>query len=61
MSEIAKTNEEISLDVYRKEAEKAAKQLGYGSKVIDQIKNAESEAEIQKIMVTARHKKFGYI
>jgi hypothetical protein len=59
MNEYAKTNEEISLDTYKKESAKAAKQLGYDSKVIDQIKNAESEAEIQKIMITARHKKFG--
>lgn len=59
MSEIVKTNEETSRDIYRKEAAKAARQLGYGSKVVDQIKNAKSEAEIKKIMVTARHKKFG--
>ena len=59
MKETKLIDEELALESYRKHARKAARQLGYGSKVIDQIKNAESEAEIQKIMVTARHKKFG--
>jgi hypothetical protein len=43
---------------YRHDAIKAAKELQYGKAVITQIKNAQSDSEITRIMKTARNKKF---
>lgn len=45
--------------IYKDQAINAAKELGYGRRVIKKIKEAESEEEIQRIMITARHEKFG--
>ena len=39
---------------YRADALKAAKELGYGDEVIRRIKNAKTDGEIERIMVTAR-------
>lgn len=44
---------------YRSKAVKAAEELGYGKAVILQIEMAEKDSEIERIMVTARHKFFG--
>lgn len=43
---------------YRSQAKKAAKDLRYGDDVIQAIKNAKSEAEIARIMKTARERSF---
>ena len=43
-----------SLSAYRRGALKAAKELCYGEKVINQIKNAKTSGEIRVIMATAR-------
>lgn len=43
---------------YKKDAVKAAKELRYGDNVVNRIKAAKTEAEIQRIMVTERHKRF---
>ena len=43
-------------DFYKKAAIKAAKDLGYGNVAVGKIKNAKTEAEIQRIMITERHK-----
>lgn len=40
----------------QKDAVKAAKDLGYGKEVMDKINAAKTEAEIQRIMITERHK-----
>lgn len=42
---------------YKKNAIKAAKELKYGMIVVARIKAAKTEAEIQRIMVTERHKR----
>lgn len=39
---------------YKGQAIQAAKDLCYGEKVITQLKNAKTEAEISRIMCTAR-------
>lgn len=39
---------------YRYFALDAARQLGYGDKVVSQIRAAKDDAEIERIMVTAR-------
>ncbi len=39
---------------YRYFAMDAAKQLGYGDKVVTQIRAAKDDTEIERIMVTAR-------
>lgn len=41
---------------WRCTARKAAEDLGYGAEVIQKIKNAKNEDEIEKIMRSARHK-----
>ncbi len=43
---------------YRYHALKAAKDFWYGDAVIEQIKNAKTVGEIERIMRNARHKKF---
>ena len=40
---------------YKKEAIKAAKQLGYGKETKDKIRKAKTESEISRILITARH------
>lgn len=44
---------------YKDFAVRAAKELGYGKTVILQIEMAETDAEVEHIMVTARHQYFG--
>ena len=44
-------------DNYRKQAMTAAKDLCYGNEVIEKIKAAENDAEIERIMNNARHEK----
>jgi hypothetical protein len=39
---------------YQYTAMDAAKQLGYGDEVVNKIRAAKSDAEIERIMVTAR-------
>ena len=43
---------------YKSEAIIVAKQLGYGRKVIDQIKEAKSDIQVGNILTTARREKF---
>ena len=43
---------------YKQHAMKAAKELGYGESVVRQIKAAETDAEIERIMIKARKEKF---
>lgn len=40
---------------YKKQALQAAKDLGYSKTVQNEIREAKTEAEIERIMVTARH------
>ena len=42
---------------YRKQAMIAAKDLCYGNEVIEKIKAAKNDAEIERIMNTSRHEK----
>ena len=42
---------------YRKQAMIAAKELCYGNEVIEKIKAAKNDAEIERIMNTSRHEK----
>lgn len=44
---------------YKKNALKAAKQLGYGKAVVEKIKAAKTDGEIARIMTTARKEKWG--
>ena len=53
MSGFHRDNEEI----YRKQAMTAAKDLCYGNEVIEKIKAAKNDAEIERIMNMARHAK----
>ncbi len=55
MREVKTMDEEFK--TYKKDAIKAAKDLRYGWAVVDKIKSAKSEAEIQRIMTTERHKR----
>lgn len=43
---------------YRREAMKAAEELGYGRDVVEKIKAAKNDGEIERIMINARHEKF---
>ena len=43
---------------YRSQAIRAAKDLKYGPKVIEKIREAESASEIARIMKTAREQEF---
>ena len=47
-----------SLLKYRKDAITAAKDLGYGNDIVEQIKQAENETQIDNIMRSARRAKF---
>lgn len=50
---------ESGLKSYKKEATEAAYDLFYGSKVIKEIEEATTIGQIDRIMRTARHEKFG--
>ena len=43
---------------YRKDAITAAKDLGYGNGIVERIKQAENETQIDNIMRSARREKF---
>lgn len=45
---------------YKKDAVKAAKDLKYGNSAVKKIKEAKNEAEIQRIMITERHKQLEF-
>lgn len=45
---------ESSVEAYRADALTAAKELCYGDEVIRRLRNAKTEGEIERIMVTAR-------
>ena len=47
-----------SLLKYRKDAITAAKDLGYGNDIVERIKQAENETQIDNIMRSARRAKF---
>lgn len=49
-----------SIDILRHEAIVAAKDLGYSEERIKDLKAAKTELEIDRIMVKARHERFGY-
>lgn len=51
-------NENIFEVYYRNDAIKAARDLRYGQDVIDKIKAAKTDAEIDRIMRKARYEKF---
>lgn len=53
MSGFHRDNEEN----YKKQAMIAAKDLRYGNEVIEKIKAAKSDAEIERIMNAARHER----
>lgn len=44
-----------SVEKYRRDAMEAAKDLRYGPEVVERIKNAKTDREIERIMITARH------
>lgn len=46
-------------EAYREDAIKAAKDFRYGDDVIEALKEAKTIGQMEKIMVTARHKMFG--
>ena len=45
------------LEDIKDETIKAAKDLGYGKHVVEKIRKAKKESEIQRIMITERHKR----
>lgn len=47
----------VTLDVYKKQHIKIAKDLGYGPRCIRQIENAKTEEEISNILCRARKEK----
>ena len=48
---------DASFKTYQEDAIQAAKELMYGDKVIARLKKAKTEADICRIMATARNKK----
>lgn len=46
-------------NTYKREAMKAASELGYGPVVVAEIMNAKTERQITSIMIRARKRKFG--
>ena len=48
-----------SLNQYRKLALRACKDFRYSKETYERVKNAKSDAEIERIMFTARHAYFG--
>lgn len=47
------------LETFRRQAIKAARDFHYGKDVIQKLKDAKTEGEIDRIMKNARHEKFG--
>lgn len=43
---------------YKHQAIKAAKDLGYGPDIISKLVKAESDGQVERIMITARKRKF---
>ena len=56
---IAVQNNNDTFKAYKSEAIKAAKDLGYGTEILEKLENAKTDGEIQRLMIAARHKKFG--
>ena len=56
---IAAQNNNETFKSYKSEAIKAAIELGYDVDVIEKLNKAKTDGEIQRLMITARHKKFG--
>lgn len=48
-----------SLKEVKKDAKKAARDLGYGKAVLARLDAAKTEGEVSNIMVNARKEKFG--
>lgn len=56
---IAAQNNNETFKAYKNEAIKAAIDLGYDVDVIEKLNKAKTDGEIQRLMIAARHKKFG--
>ena len=56
---IAVQNNNDTFKAYKSEAIKAAEDLEYGTEILEKLENAKTDGEIQRIMVSARHEKFG--
>lgn len=50
---------DYGLEAYRKDALMAAKDFNYGPEVAQAIRDAKTMGDIQRIMINARHKKYG--
>ena len=50
-------NNYTDFELEKRKTMKLAADLGYGDKVVEEIRNAKTEFEIQKILITARSKK----
>lgn len=59
MNKPEKEYDEDSFSHYKREAIKAAKDFQYGYEVLEAIKKAKTNTEVQRIMINARHKMFG--
>ena len=49
------TDEEINLKKHKSYTLRVAKQLGYPKRYLERIEEATSEAEVDRLMVSARH------
>ena len=56
---IAAQNNNETFKAYKSEAIKAAIELEYDVNVIEKLNKAKTDGEIQRLMIAARHKKFG--
>lgn len=56
---IAAQNNNETFKTYKSEAIKAGIELGYDIDVIEKLNKAKTDGEIQRLMIAARHKKFG--
>lgn len=56
---IAAQNNNETFKAYKSEAIRAAIELGYDVDVIEKLNKAKTDGEIQRLMIIARHKKFG--
>ena len=56
---IAVQNNNDTFKAYKSEAIKAAIDLEYHTEVIEKLNKAKTDGEIQRIMIAARHEKFG--
>ena len=56
---IAAQNNNETFKQFKNNAVRAAKDLGYDQESIKKLESAKTDGEIQRIMIAARHKKFG--